>query len=211
MNIATIFSGAKFLNTVLLGVTCLSLLFNVSACAGKKVTRVGAEESIDLSGKWNDTDSRLVSEEMIRDSLSWPWITQWEQRYGTQPVVIAYGVSNRSSEHINTKTFVKDLERAFLKSGKVTVVADKSQRLSVREERAEQNTGLTRDPAGIGKELGADFVLTGEVNSINDREGKREIVFYQVNLELINVESNVKSWIGEKKIKKFIKRRRAGL
>ena len=189
---------------------CVCLLLSVSACAGKQVARVSVDESIDLSGKWNDTDSRLVSEAMILDSLSWPWVSQWEKRYGKPPVVIAYDVTNRSNEHINTNTFIKDIERAFLKSGRVSVVANREQRSDIRSERAEQNTGLTANPSQIGKELGADFVLVGEINSISDREGKQEVLFYQINMELINVETNAKSWIGDKKIKKFIKRKRIG-
>lgn len=180
-----------------------ALLF--SAC-GKKVSRRSAGEAIDLSGRWNDVDSQQVSQAMIKDSLSWPWIDQWRQAKGKKATVMAFGVKNRSLEHINTRTFMKDLERAFLKSGRVSVVADRSQRMNVREERADQQAGLTANPSGIGKELGADFVLTGEINSILDEEGGEKVVFYQINLELINVETNEKAWIGDKKIKKFIEK-----
>ena len=40
---------------------------------GTKVTRIDADETVDLSGAWNDTDSRLVAEEMIADALAHPW------------------------------------------------------------------------------------------------------------------------------------------
>ncbi len=101
---------------------------------------------------------------------------------------------------------MKDLERAFLKSGRVSVVADRSQRMDLREERADQQAGLTANPSAIGKELGANFVLTGVLNTIIDQEGGEKVVFYQVNLELINVETNEKVWIGDHKIKKFIEK-----
>ncbi len=86
------------------------------------------------------------------------------------------------------------------------MVADSAQREAVRGERAEQQMGLTANPARIGKELGADFVLTGVLNSIVDQEGGEKVVFYQANLELINVETNEKVWIGDHKIKKFIEK-----
>ncbi|MDH4248133.1 MAG: penicillin-binding protein activator LpoB [Deltaproteobacteria bacterium] len=179
-------------------------MFAVSSCGGKSVSRRETSEVIDLSGRWNDTDSQLVSEEMIRDSLAWPWIEDWTKAKGKKPVVMAYGVKNRTSEHINTQTFMKDLERAFLRSGKVSVVADSEQRDSVRNERAEQQGGLTANPSAIGKELGANYVITGVINAIEDRDGKERVVFYQTNLELINVETNEKVWIGDKKIKKLV-------
>jgi len=177
----------------------------VAAC-GKSVSRRQASEVIDLSGRWNDTDSQQVSQSMIQDALSFGWVEQWQSSKGRKPVVMTYGVKNRSTEHINTQTFMKDLERSFLRSGRVSVVADVEQRLSTRGERAEQQQGLTANPARIGKELGADFVLTGVLNSITDQEGGQSVVFYQTNLELINVETNEKVWIGDSKIKKFVEK-----
>jgi hypothetical protein len=185
----------------------LVVVVAVAAC-GKNVSRRQASEAIDLSGRWNDVDSQQVSQAMIQDAMSFGWIDEWQRAKGRKPVVMAYGVKNRSSEHINTQTFMKDLERAFLRSSRVGVVADQDQRLTVREERAEQQQGLTANPARIGKELGADFVLTGVLNSIVDQEGGESVVFYQANLELINVESNEKVWIGDHKIKKFIDKSR---
>ena len=181
----------------------LVALLLVSAC-GKQVTRRESSEAIDLSGRWNDVDSQQVSQAMIKDALSFGWIDEWRRSKGRKPVVMAYGVKNRSTEHINTQTFMKDLERAFLRSGRVSVVADKGERSSLREERADQQQGLTANPSRIGKELGADFVLTGVINSIVDQEGGQAVLFYQTNLELISVETNEKVWIGDKKIKKFI-------
>jgi hypothetical protein len=183
----------------------LLVVLLVTAC-GKGVSRRESSEAIDLSGRWNDVDSQQVSQAMIQDTLTFGWIENWQQSKGRRPVVMAYGVKNRSTEHINTQTFMKDLERAFLRSGRVSVVADQEQRLSVREERADQQAGLTANPSRIGKELGADFVLTGVLNSIVDQEGGDRVVFYQANLELINVESNEKVWIGDHKIKKLVEK-----
>jgi hypothetical protein len=56
----------------------------------------------------------------------------------------------------------------------------------------------------MGMEVGADFMLIGEINQINDQEGGEQVRFYQVDLTLINIETNVKSWVGQKKIKKYV-------
>lgn len=180
------------------------LALGLSAC-GKNVERVGTRTDIDLSGRWNDADSRRVADSMIEDTLQDPWHQEFSRTHGgDRPIVIAYGVKNRTAEHINTNTFMKDLERAFIRSRKVRVVADSERRSVVRGERAEQQEGFTAEPATIGKELGANFVLTGEINDIRDRAGGEMVVFYQTNLELINVETNEIVWLGEKEIKKLI-------
>ena len=47
-------------------------------------------------------------------------------------------------------------------------------------------------------------MLQGTINSIVDQDKKQKVIFYQIDMELTNVESNEKVWIGDKKIKKLI-------
>ena len=58
--------------------TTLAVACAVSGLAfvgcGKTVTRTDTKEVIDLSGKWNDTDSRLVSEGLVAESISGAWL-----------------------------------------------------------------------------------------------------------------------------------------
>jgi len=188
----------------------LVLVFALAAC-GTKVTRMDVEEGKDLSGRWNDTDSRLVAEEMVKDCLERPWLNQYSMRTGKIPDVIVGRVANRSTEHISTETFIKDLERSLLNSGRVAFVASSTERDGVREERADQAQHATAESAkAAGREAGADFMLIGSINSIIDREGKRQVVYYQVDLELVDMVDNRKVWIGNKKIKKFVERSKLG-
>lgn len=181
----------------------------VVGCASVKVERKAVDETIDLSGKWNDTDSRLVSEEMIADALNRPWLSRFRTAHKQNPVVIVATVRNLSDEHINTRTFVKDLERALLNSGEVAFVAGADERGEIREERQDQAGHSSEATAKEeGMETGADFMLQGSIHTISDRLEGKEVRYYQVDLELIDIESNQKAWIGDKKIKKFIQRRR---
>jgi hypothetical protein len=63
----------------------------------------------------------------------------------------------------------------------------------------------------MGKEIGADFMLIGGINSIIDAAGGTSVRYYQIELELINLESNEKVWIGQHSIKKVVKQSRFGL
>lgn len=183
----------------------------VNGCASTSVKRISTDEVIDLSGRWNDTDSRLVAEEMVRDALKRPWLENFKSKNGKVPTVIVGTVLNRSHEHISVQTFTKDLERELINSGNVQFVASKSEREEIREERIDQQTSSSMETAkGLGKEIGADYMLKGTINSIQDEEGRRKVVYYQIDLELIDLESNMKAWIGDKKIKKFIKKKKLG-
>ncbi len=183
------------------------MMLGLAGCGGAKVARVDAESTTDLSGKWNDTDSRLVSQEMISDMLSRPWIERHRADEGDMPTVIVGRIRNLSHEFINTQTFTNDIERELVNSGRVEFVADRTERTDVREERADQDINAREDTRNaMGQEIGADFMLSGSINTIVDSSGNRQVVFYQVDLELISMRDNRKVWLGQKKIKKDIER-----
>jgi len=182
---------------------------SIAGCSTIKVKRIETDKVIDLSGKWNDTDSRLVAEEMIKDCVERPWLNKFEEKSKREPVVIVGTIMNRSHEHINSQLFIKDLERSLINSGMVKFVASKEERQEVREERISQNEdGMTDKDTikPVGYETGADFMLQGSINSVKDEIKGRYVILYQVNLELIDLTTNQKVWIGEKEIKKSVKK-----
>ena len=191
-------------------IACLLLtgIIILGGCsASKQVTRVDADTTIDLSGRWNDTDSRMVADDIIQDCLTHPWINDHGISTGGKPVVIVGGIRNKSMEHIPVATFITDIERAFINSGKVRTVSSASERGEMREERADQGEfSAIETVKRMGRELGADYMMTGEINTIEDREGGDQVIFYQTDLTLTNIETNEKIWIGNKKIKKFVGR-----
>lgn len=191
--------------------TALLVAFMLVGCTpSQKITRVNPGTTTDLSGKWNDTDARLVAEEMIADALSKPWLNQFNRNNQKPPVVIVGRVRNESMEHIEAEVFTKELERSFVNSGEISVVASAEERGQVRDERLDQQANASYETTKkMAQELGADFMMIGSINSIVDEaiDSKTLAVFYTVNLEFINVETNQKVWIGNKKIKKIIERK----
>lgn len=176
----------------------------VAGCS-TKVTRIDVDETVDLSGAWNDTDSRLVAEEMIADALSHPWTSNFAGQSGRAPAVIVGTVRNFSHEHINMNTFVADMERALVNSGRVEFVASSDERGEIREERTDQDLNASEETRNeAGQETGADFMLKGQINTIVDVEGDEQVRYYQVDLTMISLADNRKVWLGQKKIKKLV-------
>ena len=197
----------------------------ISSCATFRVTRTNSDKITDLSGRWNDTDSRLVAEKMLEEITDAPWLTQFQQMRliqekhlpsekndGTRalvykerrPVLIVGTVLNKSHEHIEAETFIKDLERSLIKEGKVRIVANSTLREKLRDEKIGQVAFVSSETQKrLGRELGADYMLFGIINTIVDTEGDNKVVFYQINLELADLETNELVWVGGKKIKKY--------
>ncbi len=190
-------------------------------CSNKHVSRIEPDTVTDLSGAWNDTDSRLVANALIEQSLTDPWLSRYTTAHGgSSPTVIVGSFRNRSSEHIPVNTFVNDLENAYINSGAVTVVASDAERDQIRAERDDQQEFARADTrARLGQELGANYVLQGELSSLEDEESttylgatrNEKIVFYQVDARLVDLESNAVVWSGQHKIKKYIERKPFGL
>jgi uncharacterized protein (TIGR02722 family) len=177
----------------------------MTGCA-TKVTRVTHDSTIDLTGKWNDTDSRLTAEEMVKDCLNGAWYAKYAANKAA-PTVVVGEIRNKSHEHISTETFVNDMQRALINSGKVDFVANKAERGQIRDEKSDQaSNSSVQTRQSSGEESGAQLMMIGELNSIVDQDGGKAVVFYQVNLELVEIESHKKLWIGDKKIKKFVER-----
>jgi uncharacterized protein (TIGR02722 family) len=188
-------------STRIFGLLMMTLML---AGCGKKVTRISANSTTDLSGRWNDTDSRLVAEEMLRDCLNSAWYYTYQAQKKT-PTVIVGSVKNKSHEHIDAETFTKDMERALTNSGRVEFVASKGEREQLRDEKADQASNASAESRKkTGEESGAELMLIGSINSIVDKEGSKSVIFYQINLELVQIESGRKLWIGDKKIKKYV-------
>jgi hypothetical protein len=188
------------------------LLVAVAACA-KTVVRIEPAAVTDLSGRWNDTDSRLVANQLIEQTLAAGWAKRYADTHGGEaPPIIVGNFANRTMEHIAVGTFVKDIEKALISTGAARVVASGAERGELRGERQDQQQYARADTrARQGEELGARYMLAGELQAIEDVDGRERVVFYQVDAQLIDLETNTKVWVGQHKIKKYIERPRFGL
>jgi len=187
-------------------VSAISACVLFSSCANRSVQRIDPNAVQDISGSWNNTDSRLVSDEMIAQILGDKWLIDHTTAKGKKPVVIVGMVANKSHEHIDAETFMNDLERSFLKSSLIGLVQSGTKREELRAEKADQQTNASVSTMKkFGLEHGADYILQGSINSIVDAFKRRKTVTYQVDLELTNIETNEVVWIGDKKIAKYIK------
>ena len=177
-----------------IGLVALAVL-SLTGCAQEtKITRVDSGVVTDLSGRWNDTDSRMVAESMVKEALEYPWLNDFSGSKHRQPVVVVGTIQNSSHEHINVNTFV----------------AGKGDREELRTERKEQAMYAREDTQKApGKEIGADYMMKGTIATILDEADGTKAVFYQVDLQMVDLESNAKVWFGQKKIKKVVEKKRS--
>lgn len=186
----------------------LGLLGFMMSCSStepvkKSVERLDPNQTVDLSGKWNDTDSRQVADELINDALASTWLEDSDYKE-KKPVITTGKIINKTSEHIDVTVFMKDLQRSIINSGKAKYVAARERREELRDEKRDQQQYAKEETIKqMANETGADVMLQGQISSVVDQaEGKR-LTYYQVDLEAVDLESGEIVWQGQKKIKKL--------
>ena len=182
----------------------IAALVLASCASGPNVTRVEAGAQVDdLSGFWNSNDVRIVTESMVEHALNSPRVQQdMAAISGRRPTVLVGSFRNLSNEHIDTGIITSSFETSIFNSGRMDFVAGGAFRDELRTERADQLIHASEmTAAGIGHEVGADFMLFGTVRTIVDRSVERRNVrtvrTYHVFAELTNVETGQRVWMHE--------------
>lgn len=186
-------------------VTLLVVVVLTGSCA-RSVSRVDPAQQIDLSGRWNDSDSRMVADKMTTELLNSPRFKEYAKEIGKKPVIIVGLIRNKTSEHIDADNYIKKFELAIFNSNIADLVESDTFREKLREERAQQQD--FSDPATMaewGKEVGANLMLFGEMTSETDVLNKTRVVNYVTTLFLTDMETNKRVWYGQQEIKKVVK------
>lgn len=118
-----------------------------------------------------------------------------------KPVIVIYGVANRTDEHIDTSGITDDIREALLKAGKFRFVSE-TQRENIERELSYQQGGPVSPATRVqmARQVGAQYILGGTLRSITKEEPKqvrlkkKEYKYYKLNLELTDIKSGLIEW-----------------
>ena len=150
--------------------TCLFLLI-LGSCQTRKVTRIEPSTQIDLSGRWNDVDSRKVADQMIFDLFNSSGFQNYSIEKNKKPVIIVGVITNKTSEHIDAENFVKKIELVIHNSNLADIVESGEFRDQLRVERAQQQITGCEKCRPLEAELPFDWIwdeVTGSDPGVPD-------------------------------------------
>lgn len=174
------------------------------------VERKQGNEVIDISGKWNDADAEQVSQKMISEALSRPWLNEFIAAKKRNPKVRLSEVKVRTNgDTVSTAFFMKAIEDDFINSGKISVIQSKEEAALSRSEIDDATKHSANNTPEAGKENAGDFILRGEITVQDDIEGQRGVKAYAISLNLTNIQSGDKVWQKTEKIKKYVEKKNA--
>lgn len=190
-------------------ITLMIVAVLLSACGRRyaKGTYIAPHEVILRSDKFVESDLQLIAQKLT-DSLLADEATEAAAR---PPIVLMSLITNSTDEHIDMKSLSDKIRTELFKSGKLKFI-NESLRPAVREE-IEYEEGDFVDPRTAkrrGRQLGADYLISGNIAAIKQPVGRQEIVYYKATLELTNLETNMITWTDEVEIKKRFRKRFTG-
>jgi len=184
----------------------------LSACGSRQFTQGKYDDMAEdrlLDDKFNESDMRQIADTMVASLVGSPVVSESKKR----PVVLVTLVKNRSEEHIDMKSMTDKIRVALVKSGKFRFT-EKEVRGEVAEELEYQGKSGYVDPATArqkGRQIGADYFLTGEITSRVQEVGSKKYVYYKCTFNLVNIQTGILDWTDEKEIRKYYQKRSVGL
>ena len=182
-------------------VLLIVLVLLVAGCR-VAVNTLNPDDEVRYSAEYSYSDLKVLSTEMADRILSSNLATN-----ESPPVMIIYGIENRTSEHIDTQALSDAIRTQLIKSGKFLFV-NEAQRNKVEQEIAYQNQGYVSPESRIqiGKQVGAKYMLTGSLISITMDElkqvriKKKKLRYYRLTLEITDLNTNLIVWTDEQEI-----------
>lgn len=175
----------------------------LGACAsGPKVSYGDATAVETTTTGFGSTDLQTISATLVDDLLSFPPIIQMTAN--TRPVVFVDKIKNKTTEHIDTESITDTIQTKLLKSGKFRFVDMTAVKAIQEQMNFQMDSGMV-DPAkaaAFGRQTGAEFMLHGNLSSIVKRDSDTQDVYFKFTLKLVNLESGIMEWAGEKEIRK---------
>jgi penicillin-binding protein activator len=190
----------------------LVLALGLSACGPRAFVKGDYDEDVEatnlLNDRWSETDMQTAVKDLVASALKHRAIANAQ----TPPIVMVTRLENKTSEHIDTQSITDMVTVELTKSGSVQFV-DKAARDDVAEEYEYQNSGTVsrESKKGKGKQIGADLILNGRIDSIVQQAGKHKTVYYKITLNMTNLSTNLIVWTDQKQIRKMFKKQHVGI
>ena len=179
----------------------LAMALVLSGCASR-VDYGDAQARETVTADFGSTDLQMIATKMVDDMMVFPPIV--EMTRDRRPVLFVDRIKNKTSEHIDTESVTDTIQSKLINSGKFRFV-DMSVVDRVREQlEYQQDSGMVdqASAAQMGRQIGAEFMLYGNLSSIVKRDDSTKDVYYKFTLKLLNIQSGIIEWSGEKEIRK---------
>ena len=188
----------------------LVLLASISvSCSSFKAERVDNKEAdkkgLKITDNWMGEDTRASVKKLIKLMEDHKGYQKMMAQFRGTPKVFIADVQNNTSEAYFP---IGDFNDEFLNEVSSTgefVLVDNNARKKILEEITYQNDGMVSAETAkqIGKQIGADFMIFGNVYMKPEKRDGKTIKEYSVNLRMTNIETATEVFRVRTRVNKF--------
>ena len=190
---------------LLLGTVIIALL---SGCGGGPAYVRGSDvpelDEYAMSTKFDKRDLEKLFKENQGHLESSGLMKRWKM--STKDVRVAvFTIKNDTSEHVDSQleTLLAKFETALINSGTVTVISRERQRMLVEELKLQRSAAFNPgQTAQLGKQLGAQYFITGKLTSSSEKTGSEKRVQYFLFMQAVEIETGAVRWQTEANLTK---------
>jgi len=191
------------MNKLILAVSVSLTLVALSGCTNKSVVRYGDAAAVETNDiNFGSTDLQTVAGQMTDSLLVSPVVGTLTAN--TRPIMFVESIKNKTSEHIDTESITDSISTKLLRSGKFRFVDMGRVEAARQQLEFQQNSGMvdTSKAMQFGKQVGAQYMLYGNLASIVKSNKDKSDVYYKFTLRLMDLESGLVEWADETEIRK---------
>jgi uncharacterized protein (TIGR02722 family) len=185
------------------GVVVMAGLLSVTLAGCQKTVKYGDATEVETTTlDFGSTDLQQIAGKMVDSLLAFPPIVELTAK--RRPVMFVDTIKNKTSEHIDTESVTDTISTRLLRSGKFRFV-DMTKVEAVRKQMEFQSdSGMVNESTAtkMGQQIGAEFMLYGNLSSIVKRSSSKKDVYYKFTLKLMNIQTGILEWSDEKEIRK---------
>jgi hypothetical protein len=190
------------MNKVFAVLLCLLLL---PACSGKTTREIDLSRDVAEDADFSSADLARITDGMMSSLAANGLFQQYEaQHAGEKPVMLlAKDLRNNTDEHINTRLILEKIRTRMINEGLAQFVDDQAfdmalDQLNLQASDLYDNTKAAK----IGRFVGAKYVLRGSISNIRKVEGRENINYMNVTLDVFEVETLLIKWTDEVEFKR---------
>ncbi len=193
-----------------LAIAPLSFLLAGCGSSGPTVSYVDPNTVDTTSINFSSTDLQTTAATMVNQMLTSPVIVNLTKNQS--PVMYVSGLTNNTSEFIDTQAITDTISTQLIQSGKFQFV-DMNKVAAIKKQLAYQNSSGMVNPATaakIGQQVGAQYMFFGDISSITATNSSQQSQFYQITMRLMNIQTGIITWQGQQQIRKVETRKTFG-
>lgn len=181
------------------------LILGLSGCLGGGGVKYGDAGAVETTTTdFGSTDLQQIAGKMVDSLLTFPPIVDITNK--RRPVMFVDEIKNKTSEHIDTESVTDTISSKVLRSGKFRFVdMTKIEALKKQMDYQTESGNVSEESAmKVGRQIGAEYMMYGNLSSIVKRDGGNKDVYYKFTLKVMHVETGIIEWSDEKEIRKTV-------